>query len=272
MAKPRKQTTAIAERWLVVAAFAPELAYLRAALPHLSVRVRRRVTLAPVGIGPIEAAIGASRLIVQTKPHAVVLVGTAGLLPACSRRFAVGQAVVARSAVLLADILPGKNAYLPASVPRRAKADPALARSVRERTGLPFADVACPLAITRSSRAAKTVAAISGCALENLEVFAVARAASRAKIPFAAVLGIANRVGPSGHREWLRHAPEAAARACDAVLELLGVSHIIRKIRLPSPGDFADPRSSSRVVRLQTPGFRLKCWGTSPEPPRCAPR
>jgi nucleoside phosphorylase len=61
----------------------------------------------------------------------------------------------------------------------------------------------------------------SRCALENLEAFALARAAASLRIPFAVVLGITNTVGPPGHREWQQNAVAAAGAACRAVLAFL---------------------------------------------------
>jgi hypothetical protein len=50
----------------------------------------------------------------------------------------------------------------------------------------------------------------------------VARAAATAGVPeMTAVLGIANRVGPSGHREWRAHHRAASAAACRLVWAFL---------------------------------------------------
>jgi nucleoside phosphorylase len=78
-----------------------------------------------------------------------------------------------------------------------------------------LADVACPLAI--SARPTRT----SNCDVENLEAFAVARAAATAGIPFIAILGISNTVGPMAHAEWKRNAARAAAAACGAALDVI---------------------------------------------------
>jgi nucleoside phosphorylase len=96
-----------------------------------------------------------------------------------------------------------------------------LGRALRRATRIDGASVACPLAITATDAAALLAAKKSRCALENLEAFAVARAADSLKIPFAAVLGIANHVGGEGHREWKRNGADAAAAACRAVVEYL---------------------------------------------------
>jgi nucleoside phosphorylase len=201
---------------LVVSAWPPELDRLRRQLP-----IRPRgLALATVGVGLVEAAHGTARLIAEARPAAILLVGTAGVYPGHQEAFPVGTAAVVGDLALLPQVLPGRHTYLPEILPRRAAASPALGRKIRAASGLPVASVACPLAITASARAA-AFAARSGCVLENLEAFAVARAAAAARIPFAAVLGIANRVGPRGHREWQQHCREAAAVACDAVLALL---------------------------------------------------
>jgi nucleoside phosphorylase len=121
----------------------------------------------------------------------------------------------------LPPVLGSQHGYLPSIIPTQAKCATPLVRILRKTTMLPMADVACPLAITASKKAATAAADLSGCALENLEAFSVARAAAAAKIPFAAILGIANQVGPTAHAEWKKHGEAAAAAACQAVLDFL---------------------------------------------------
>jgi len=220
MHRPRARNTSAKQprRWLVVSAWPPELAHLESALPAA---LRPRVTLKSVGVGLVEAAIGASRLIAEHCPDAVLLIGTAGVYPNFSAKLEIGTAIVAGKIVLLPEILPGHHSFLPAVLPKATSSSAVLVRALKKAVGLPCADVACPLGITATAKAAVTAGALSGCALENLEAFAVARAAALAKIPFAAVLGIANHVGPAGHREWQRHAKQAAAAACQAALAVL---------------------------------------------------
>ena len=81
--------------------------------------------------------------------------------------------------------------------------------------------VACPLAITRTAALGRLIADATGAELENLEVFAVARAALAAGVEFGAVLGVANRVGPGGHREWLKHHRAVSRAACDLLCRVL---------------------------------------------------
>jgi hypothetical protein len=120
--------------------------------------------------------------------------------------------------VLLPRVRLDRSTYMPDLIPLRVRSSSALLKRLRKVVHLPLADVACPLAITASARAAATATRISGCALENLEAFAVARAAAEVGVPFAAVLGVSNHVGPRGHRQWQQNAKLAAAAACDAVL------------------------------------------------------
>ena len=209
-----------AARWAVVAAWPPELEPLVATLPP---RLREQVLFATVGVGLIEAAMGTAKLIAEHSPEAILLVGTAGVYPGQSRQLRLGSAAVIDEMVLLATLHPGTSGYLPEIVPTRARSSSALLRALRKTSKLPSADTACPLAITASSEAAVAAAHLTGCALENLEAFAVARAAASAGIPFAAVLGVANHVGPTGHLEWKQNGRRAAAAACDTVLSMLRV-------------------------------------------------
>ncbi len=206
-------------RFLVLAAWPPELAHLRSSLPALIPRTRQRVILASTGVGMVEAGIATARLIIERRPRIVLLIGTAGVYPPHASEFELGSAVIVRRVRLLPKILPGKHAFLPAIMPSEANSSSSLVRALREATGLPCVDVACPLGITATKQAAQTAARLSGCPLENLEAFAVARAAAAAKVPFAAILGIANRVGPAGHREWERYAKAAAENACRGALD-----------------------------------------------------
>jgi nucleoside phosphorylase len=91
--------------------------------------------------------------------------------------------------------------------------------------------LACPLAITRSAALGRQIARATGAALENLEAFAVARAAAAAKVEFAAVLGVANRVGPTGHREWRAHHAAASRAACRLIAAYLAARSKLRADR-----------------------------------------
>lgn len=218
-AGPRRFPLGAAPDCLVVSAWPPEVDHLRQAMRRRS--TESTLALSSIGVGLVEASLGAAQILETLRPRVVILVGTAGVYPASAARLPVATAAVADEIALVPEILPGDDTYLPEAMPRREVASPALAKEIRKVAGLPSARVANPLAISASRRAATCAARRSGCDLENLEAFALARAATSMKIPFAVVLGVANRVGPTAHREWKKNAASAAAAACEAVLAFL---------------------------------------------------
>ena len=160
-----------------------------------------------VGVGPVRSAVGATRLILEHRPSSVIMIGTAGAL---SDHLPVPSVVVARclgwahsGAILGAGYVP-----LP---PEDLVADAALAAAI----GLPQADVVTVGAITTDARVADDLR--QRWQVEHMEAYSVALAAASLGVPFAAVLGLSNRVGPNAHEEWKanRHTAESAAR--DAV-------------------------------------------------------
>jgi nucleoside phosphorylase len=209
-------------RTLVVSAFEPEIAPLRPL-----VRQSRRVVLAAAGIGAVDAAVGAARAIEAARPSRVIFVGTAGVYGRSERPgLELGSAAVAGEIACVSTAVLRGDAYLPAPTTLRVET----ARRLRAALGVTAGDagvpraVACPLAITRSAALGRRIAASTGADLENLEAFAVARAAAAAGVEFAAVLGVANRVGPTGHAEWRRHHRAASRAACTLVARFLGLS------------------------------------------------
>jgi hypothetical protein len=154
--------------------------------------------------------------------------------------------VVRRVALLSGSSLRGE-AYFPAPLPVAAETSGALRQGLARAAELPTFDLACPLAITRSRAAGRRAALATGCALENLEAFAVARAAAAAGVPFAAVVGVSNMVGPRAHVEWKAWAERAAAAACAAVLDWQG------DLRAPTPR----PRRSP-AARPSAPARRAR--------------
>jgi futalosine hydrolase len=212
-----KQTRAI-RRWLVLAAWPPELAELHRLLKRRP--IGKRVVARAAGVGLVEAAIGATAAIAEAKPEAVIFVGTAGLYPNRRPDLALAGVAAARRLVLAADGVTTGDAYLPPALPAAQETTLAL-RRIAAATGLLMADVACPLAITSRPAPVGRRGRAPAYDLENLEAFAVARAAAAAGLPFAAILGISNSVGPSAHAAWKRNATSAAAAACRAALEVI---------------------------------------------------
>jgi len=210
-------------RTLIVSAFEPEIAPLRRL-----VRGLRGVVLEPVGIGAIDAAVGAAGAIARVRPARMLFVGTAGIYGREKRaRQAIGTAAVAGEILCMSTAALKGEAYLPGpmvvQVPTSRSLQTALAGARAGHSRDLPRDVASPLAITRSATLGRRIAEATGATLENLEVFSVARAAAAAGVPFAAVLGVANRVGPTGHEEWQRHHRAASRAACELIARFLDV-------------------------------------------------
>ena len=204
-------------RTLVVSAFEPEIAPLRRLIRGLS-----GVRLAPVGIGAVDAAAGTARAILEHRPRRVVFVGTAGVYPSGPGRDAlpIGGAAVAGEIVCVSTAALRGDGYLPEPQIVRVASTPRLSALLSSSAG-PWPTVACPLAITRSAGLARRIATATGASLENLEAFAVARAAATAGVAFTAVLGVANRVGPVAHDEWRAHHRRASRAAATLVARWL---------------------------------------------------
>ena len=207
-------------RTLIVSAWEPEIAPLRRSLgPAAGARALA------VGVGPIDAAVGAARAIAAHRPARVIFVGTAGAYPRSRATLPVGVAVVAGDLACVSTAVLRGDGYLPEPQVTRAETSIPLREALAAcaRGGLAAVSVACPLAVTRSATLGRHIAHATGAALENLEAFAVARAAAAAGLEFAAVLGVANRVGPSGHREWRAHHAAASRAACRVISAFLRV-------------------------------------------------
>jgi purine-nucleoside phosphorylase len=174
-------------------------------------------------VGAVDAGIGAARAIADQAPAVVIFVGTAGSYPSSPARrkgaltLAVGEVTVARNLFLLSSAVLSGQAYAPAPLVDEVASDPRLVRALCQQGAIVPRDVGCPLGITRAEALARRIARETGAAVENLEAFAVARAAALAGVPFAAVLGIANRVGPGAHAEWKANHHAASRAACALV-------------------------------------------------------
>ncbi len=163
-----------------------------------------------VGVGPVAAAAQAAVLLERLQPAGVVLIGTAG---AYDGGPPIGIAVAGRRVGLTWGIAAMGLGYVPRPPPA-IDADPALL----DRLAVPRHDVLTTGAITTDPTLARRFA--DGWTVEHLEAFSVAWACQQAGIPFVAVLGISNKVGPEAHAEWLTHRDEAQAAARAAVADL----------------------------------------------------
>ena len=201
---------------LVLSAWEPEIATLRRLARAFD---PERLALGTVGVGAVDAAVGAAAAIAAARPSRVIFVGTAGAYPRGRATAAIGTVAIASELSLVSTAALRGDGYLPepvtARAPTAASLGAALAACGSGKRPAQLLAVACPLAVTRSATLGRHVARATGAALENLEAFAVARAAAAAGIDeVAAVLGIANRVGPRGHQEWRAHHVAASRAAC----------------------------------------------------------
>ncbi|MET0595374.1 MAG: hypothetical protein ABW133_21935 [Polyangiaceae bacterium] len=203
---------------LVVAAHPPELAGLTALLGE-SLRGEvgpLRVVTEAVGIGLVAAAAGTAMAIATHRPRCVVLVGTCGAYPRRGAALAIGDVIVARRLHLASTAAVDTRGAFPAPMLVATETDDSLSRGLAEEKSR-RADIATTLAITTDDDLANLVGDKLSCETEHLEAFAVATACARAEVPFAAALGVANRVGTSARQEWLRHHLDAGRAATDVV-------------------------------------------------------
>jgi nucleoside phosphorylase len=159
-----------------------------------------------VGVGPVRAAVGAASALEggTSAWRACVLIGTAG---AYRGGPPTGSVVAARRLGLSGGIAEVGLGYAPLH-PGPLDTDAGLRASL----GLPEVDVLTVEAITTDPG---VVVARAACwQVEHMEAYGVALAAQAAGVPFVAVLGISNEVGPWAHSQWRenRGAAEAAAR------------------------------------------------------------
>ncbi len=187
---------------LLLSAFAPELSGLDRRPPPGWV-------VATVGIGAVTAAVETARLLREHRPRRLLFVGTCG---AYDERLAVGEVIAAAAAIATSVEEVLGRAYRPA------------AETTRWPTGwtlpLPTHDVAVPPAITLTWEGARALARVAP--VEHLELTGVLAACAAAGIPAAAVLGVANRVGPDAHAEWKRENARVSARVVEAIAPHLG--------------------------------------------------
>jgi nucleoside phosphorylase len=222
------------DRILICAAVEAELAPLRAlALPS-------PLQLAAIGVGPVEAALGASQVLGASQalgaaqgpaparsagerlPAAAILVGTCGAFP--GRGLEIGDAVlVVRSMLTASDAATGRS-YIPAPAAVVSHADEALCASIVAAVALPRVGAATVAAITSDAEAAQKLPAVTGMDTEHMEAHAFLRAAELAQVPAACILGVANFVGPEAHAQWKAYAALASSAAAEALARWLSSS------------------------------------------------
>ena len=205
------------DRVLVLSAWEPEVAALRRRLTRTSASALARATVCrPVGVGAVDAGIGAARAIAELEPARILFVGTAGAYPTARPAAAIGAVAIPDTFLLSSTAALRGDGYVPAPMMLRQAATPELWAQLMglAPAGAAQGSATSPLAITATAALGRRLARATGATVENLEVFAGARAAAAAGVPMAAVLGIANQVGPHAHTQWRRHHLAASNAAC----------------------------------------------------------
>lgn len=153
-----------------------------------------------VGVGPFEALLGTDAILRAHSPSLVVFVGSAGSFGADVPGTVIeaGQVTLGDAAALLG------LGYTPRPAP--AFALPGTTRVITNAAITTSPDLAARYALAAD--------------VEHMEAWSVAYVCARHAIPCRILLGIANRVGPDAHAEWLAHrslAEDAARRAARAL-------------------------------------------------------
>ena len=191
---------------LVLAAIASELGNIsdRAVVTHT------------LGVGIVEAALSLSDTSLTRPWSSVWLLGTAGAYG--SDGLEIGSVVAADRHVWVPQAGGSHAGYLPAPVPTIA--EPSLPPV--DFGALPMVGCATTPTVTTDPNLAGAIARDHDVAVEHLEAFAIARWCETRHIPFAAVLGISNIVGPDAHQEWTSNRDGAEAAARQSLIKLLG--------------------------------------------------
>jgi nucleoside phosphorylase len=202
---------------LVLAAFPPELAPLRATLGD---GLRQPfgghdVAAKAVGIGLATAAAGAATRLVALRPRGVVLVGTCG---AYDGSIPIGGVAVGGRLVLAEPAVARREAAFPEPMSIEVEADPALVAGLSSHGGKVVA-VATTLAVTTDDALATLLTESTRCQVEHLEAYGVAAACAAEGVPFVALLGVANGVGSRGREEWRMNHRAASAAAIAVLVE-----------------------------------------------------
>lgn len=166
-----------------------------------------------VGIGPVVAAVQAASIIAKTQPERVLMIGTCGIYP--GKTGTIGEAVMARRVGLSYGVAAMGLGYVP-----RAPGPVTCAADLLEQAELALVDVLTAGAVTTDPTLVSRLS--DGWHVEHLEAFGVALACHHAGIPFNAILGIANEVGPHAHAQWLTNREDAQNAARQAARRVLG--------------------------------------------------
>lgn len=165
----------------------------------------------PVGVGPLRAAHRAGMMFATNRPDAVVLVGSCG---SYTPEIGIGDVVCSQTNLWASGVDALGLGYTPIPPPA-LPADAALIAA----SGLVVARVVTVPTITTDLTLAAALTQLGE--VEHMEAYGVALAAAEAQIPFLAILGVSNQVGPGAHEDWKRHRATAEANAREAARRLV---------------------------------------------------
>ncbi len=216
-----------AVKFLVVAAFAPELVRFRELAREVRAKRGRQpegptteeIAIEAVGVGLVDAAAGVTRCILRHRPTHALLIGTCGGLSVATGEVVCG----ARARLAVPD-----GQERPPPLAETQDLDPAL-RDALVAAGARCVQIANTVGVTTDDAAAARLAAHDD--VEHLEAFAFARACAALGVAAGVVLGVANAVGSRGREEWRANHVEASARAAEIAWSAIRTSTTAR-----SPG------------------------------------
>lgn len=197
---------------VVVAAWEPELERFRDLAKDES---GLRLSIEPVGIGPVDAAVGTTCSILRHAAENVVLLGTCGAFPESG--LVAGDVVVGTEVAFVEPAVVEERAAMPYAASALAL-DGAMLAYARSEGARPVA-IANTAAITIDDALASRLA--SQGQVEHLEAYGVAQACARASIGCTVILGVANAVGARGREEWRANHVMASARAAEIAWRVL---------------------------------------------------
>jgi hypothetical protein len=183
-------------RTALVAAYGPELKPFRAN-PFF-----QRVDLHAVGVGIVEAVLGAQKLASYTR---IILVGTAGTYN--EEVYPVGDPVYATEVTLGA-----AGAAIPELVGTPRKPSWVPPTPVREQLGIRGCRVVNTLGISSLPHA--ELAGLGD--VEHMEAYAVLRGLPSTVKQVGILLGLTNAVGPDGRRQWRANEAKVMLRVAEA--------------------------------------------------------
>ena len=160
----------------------------------------------PLGVGVVPAGIATAALLARERPDGVIFVGTAGAYG----DIPIGTVVTARTVGLVSGTATLGLGYVPLAPPPL---------TTQLHADAPLVDVATLVAITTDVALAARIGVTWQ--IEHMEAYGVAAACAAAGVPFGAVFGVTNRVGPDAHAEWRANRVACQAAAVAAVARML---------------------------------------------------